>query len=85
MPALLPENTDRDCFMDGMKEQGVQTSIHYPPSHLFDIYRRRFGHGEGDLPITEAAMEREITLPIYPTMSEEDVDYVCGAVEASLG
>ncbi len=84
LPVLLPGGVGRDLFMDAMKARGVQTSIHYPPSHLFDFYRRNFGHGEGDLPVTEAAMEREITLPLYPAMTEEDVDYVCGAAEACL-
>ena len=84
LPVLLPGGIDRDLFMDAMKARGVQTSIHYPPSHLFDFYRRSFGHDEGDLPVTEAAMEREITLPLYPAMTEKDVDYVCGAAEACL-
>lgn len=74
---LLDRNIDRAEFMDHMKRGGVQTSIHYPCVHLFDIYRRNFKYREGDLPVTEDVSAREVTLPLYPMMKEEDVRYVC--------
>lgn len=82
LPILLPAGVDRRFFMDAMREQGVQTSIHYPPVHRFSYYRRRYPGIS--LPVTEAAAEREVTLPLYPGMTDADVDFVLAAVSASL-
>ena len=83
-PTLLPDGTDRKAFMDRMRQCGIQTSVHYPPTHLFSYYRERFGYREGLLPITEAIARREVTLPLYPSMSEADVEQVSAAVETTL-
>jgi dTDP-4-amino-4,6-dideoxygalactose transaminase len=82
MPILLPYGTNRSNFMDGMKSQGIQTSIHYPPIHMFTAYSQ-----SGDkysLPNTVDAAGREITLPLYPTMSDDDIVTVVKAVECAL-
>jgi dTDP-4-amino-4,6-dideoxygalactose transaminase len=81
LPALLPEGTDRIRFMEAMKARGVQTSIHYPPVHHFQIYRRDDADG---LPITEQAAAREVTLPLYPTMQDWQVEWTARAVRESL-
>lgn len=74
LPVLLPESVDRKQVMDAMRAAGIQTSIHYPPIHTFTYYRQRFGALE--LPQTEAAAARELTLPLYPTMGAEKVKLV---------
>jgi dTDP-4-amino-4,6-dideoxygalactose transaminase len=84
LPVLLPSGTDRFGFMEAMKAQGVQTSIHYPPVHGFQIYRE-LASGDGGLALTEEAARREVTLPLYPTMSEDQVDWVAHAVQEALG
>ena len=66
-PALLPPGTDRQAFIDQLRLAGVQTSIHYPPVHTFEYYRRRYP--DVSLPETEAVAARQVTLPLYPTMS----------------
>src|SRR5215211_3657813 len=81
-PILLPEGVDRKLFIEKMKEYRIQTSIHYPPIHTFQYYRQ---HYPGiSLAMTEAAAKQEVTLPLFPTMSAEDVDLVVSAVCASL-
>lgn len=80
LPVLLPEEIDRAQFMEYMKQNGIQTSIHYPPAHLFDFYHRTYGYKEGMLPFTEEVAKREVTLPLYPSMKNEDVDFVCDAI-----
>jgi len=85
MPILLPRDLDRVHFMEQMKAQGIQTSIHYPPIHKFTAYRQF--HGETalkNLPVTEEVAAREVTLPLYPAMSDEDVRQVVGAMANSL-
>lgn len=81
-PILLPEGVERQAFMDSMRKRGVQTSIHYPPTHQFSYYRQRY---PGIcLPITEAIASREVTLPLYPMMGNDDVDCVLAAAAESL-
>ncbi len=80
MPIVLPPAADRRAFMTALRERGIQTSIHYPPIHLFSYYRRRFGYAEGDLPRTEDVARREVTLPLHPLMDDGDVSAVCRAV-----
>ena len=83
-PVLLTEKIDRFEFMKKLRENGIQTSIHYPPIHLFTYYRKSFGFKDGALPLTELVGEREVTLPLHPLMSKEDVDFVCDKIEDSL-
>lgn len=77
-PMLLPANMDRKLFIDTLRAEGIQTSIHYPPIHRFSYYQGRYG--ETSLPKTEAVSEREVTLPLYPGMGEDRVDLVVNAV-----
>lgn len=70
--------------MERLKEKGIQTSIHYPPIHLFKYYRDRFGYKPGMLPLTEKVWERELTLPIYPTMVPDDVKYVADSINEAM-
>jgi dTDP-4-amino-4,6-dideoxygalactose transaminase len=80
MPVLLPRGTDRKIFMDEMKNQGIQTSIHYPPIHEFTAYKGIGWHREGSLSLTEEIARREVTLPLYPGMTDEDVVIVSQAI-----
>ena len=82
MPILLPTEVHRVHFMENMKVQGIQTSIHYPPIHSFTAY-----NGEAvkpNLPKTEDVAAREVTLPLYPGMSDDDVISVVGALSQAL-
>ena len=81
-PIILDNSIDRAFFIDSMKEKGIQTSIHYPPIHTFSYYRQTFGDLE--LPLTEAIGEREVTLPLFPTMSDEQIGWVVQAVKDAL-
>jgi dTDP-4-amino-4,6-dideoxygalactose transaminase len=62
--------------MDGLRNFRIQTSVHYPPVHLFSLYRREFGYGKGMLPNTEEVSRREITLPLHSGMGVEDVKWI---------
>lgn len=73
MPVLLPVGCDKLAVMEAMKVQGIQTSWHYPPVHQFKIYQEQV---HNPLPLTEAVAARQLTLPLYPTMTEEQVRMV---------
>ena len=84
LPILLPVGTDRIHFMESMKVRGIQTSIHYPPVHGFQIYHEEWQKHGRPLPLTEDAASREVTLPLYPTMNDEQVRWVAESVQQSL-
>lgn len=79
MPVLVTA-ADRDAVRKRLAADGVQTSLHYPPVHLFSHYR----DGAGALPETEAVAAKAITLPLYPSMSSEQVAYVCDRLAAAV-
>ena len=80
-PILLAAGTDRNALQLKMKEHGIQTSIHYPPVHLFTNFRYRF---RAEVPIVDRISGRLLTLPLHPLMADGDVQLVCEALEASL-
>ena len=82
LPAILPEGTDRQRIMDGLRKQGIQSSIHYPPVHGFSYYRERFGKVR--LPNTEMYCARELTLPLHPALQENDVLRVVDTLSRTL-
>jgi len=63
-----------------LRAEGVGVNVHYIPVHLHPFYRERFDTGPGLCPVSEAAYERLITLPIFPAMTDEDVSEVILAV-----
>jgi dTDP-4-amino-4,6-dideoxygalactose transaminase len=71
----------RDQLMSGLKDWGIQTSIHYPPVHLFSLYRKQFGYKTGMLPMTEAVSQRVMTLPLHPRMDITDVKQITQKVK----
>jgi dTDP-4-amino-4,6-dideoxygalactose transaminase len=81
MPILLPEGTNRIDFMGKMKEQGIQTSIHYPPVHTFTSYQ---DGNSWTLPITDNVAHREVTLPLYATLSNDEVLTVVKSIYTAL-
>lgn len=76
-PVLLPVGADRPSFMDAMRAAGIQTSIHYPPIHSFSYYRGLYPGVS--LPVTEEIAAREVTLPLYPSMRDDQVQAVIDA------
>ena len=68
----------RKDFRDALEARGIGTGMSYEAAHLATAYRR-FGYHRGDLPVTEHIADTTVTLPLYPTMTDADVDRVCGA------
>lgn len=72
--------TRRD-LMERLRAQGIGTQVHYIPVHEQPYYRGRYGHLE--LPGADAYYARALSLPLFPAMSDEDVDRVAGALEGA--
>lgn len=81
---ILLENHNRNNFIESLREMNIGCSVHFIPLHLHPFYRRMFSYQKGDFPIAEWVYEREVSLPLYPKMSNEDVDYVVSAVKTVL-
>jgi dTDP-4-amino-4,6-dideoxygalactose transaminase len=81
---LLPRQVDRNRIREKLMARGIQTSVHYPPIHLFSYYRRRFGFRQGLLPVTEEIARRQLTLPLHPLMTEDHVGRVASALREAL-
>jgi dTDP-4-amino-4,6-dideoxygalactose transaminase len=81
-PIVLDPAVDRAAFMAHLRDLGIQSSIHYPPIHQFTAFRDALAGVR--LPVTEEAGRREVTLPLFPTMTGEQIDAVIGAVHSAL-
>jgi dTDP-4-amino-4,6-dideoxygalactose transaminase len=66
----------RAAVMQALRDVGIGTGVHYPPVHLFSFYRA-LGWREGQLPQAERIGRGILTLPLFPSMSRDDVQRVC--------
>ena len=73
-------NIDRGEFIKRMNDKKIGTSVHYIPLHLHPYYKTTFGYKKGDYPNAEYVGDREVSLPIYPKLTTENVQYVINAV-----
>lgn len=76
MPILLSKRIDRSEVIERMKLDGIQTSIHYPSIQSFSAYKDR----TKPTPKSQYISVHELTLPLYPTMTLDEVDLVCASL-----
>ncbi|MDH7604309.1 MAG: UDP-4-amino-4,6-dideoxy-N-acetyl-beta-L-altrosamine transaminase, partial [Melioribacter sp.] len=69
----------KDFFLK-MKEKNILLQVHYIPVHLQPFYRKNFGFKEGDFPIAEKFYKREVSIPIYPSLNESDLNYISESI-----
>jgi perosamine synthetase len=72
---------DRGQIFRALRAEGIGVNVHYRPVHLHPYYRTRFGTGPGDFPRAEAAYERLLSLPMFPSMTDDDAQDVVRAVK----
>ena len=75
---------NRNDFMEALREKKIGTSVHFIPLHLHPYYRDNFGYKPGDFPVASAVYARIVSLPIFPKMSDHDIDRVIDAVRATV-
>lgn len=81
LPAL---SWSRRRVFDELKARGLGVQVHYQPLHLHPYYSKRYGLGRGDFPVAEAYYDAAITLPLFPAMTDRDVEDVCEIVTEVL-
>ncbi len=70
----------RDTFIEELKQRGIGTSVHFIPLHTHPLYSQRFGYRDGQFPNAERHFAGAISLPLYPSMTTDDVDRVVQAL-----
>ncbi len=76
--AVLSEK--RDALLQHLKARGIEAGIHYPiPLHLQPVYRD-LGYPAGSLPAAERVANQELSLPMYPELTREQIEYVVQAI-----
>jgi dTDP-4-amino-4,6-dideoxygalactose transaminase len=78
-PAAL--RIGRNEFVEELKKLGIGASVHFIPLHLHSYYARAHGYKLGDFPNAEDAFSRCLSLPLYPTLGDDEVERILRAVE----
>jgi len=77
---ILLKNLNRNVFINRMAEKGIGCSVHFIPLHLHPFYRNKFGFKMGQFPNAEFVYEHEVSLPLYPKMTRNDIEYIANSV-----
>jgi dTDP-4-amino-4,6-dideoxygalactose transaminase len=73
---------DRRAFVEEMKRRNIGCSVHFIPLHIHPYYRDMYGYEPGDFPSAFQTYQRIVSLPLYPKMTDADVDSVVDAITA---
>jgi dTDP-4-amino-4,6-dideoxygalactose transaminase len=76
----MVQSERRDALREWLGAKGVSTGMHYPvPIHLQSAYAH-LGYGEGDFPVTEAFAQRVLSLPMFPELTDNQIEYVADSI-----
>jgi dTDP-4-amino-4,6-dideoxygalactose transaminase len=84
LPVVLPADVARSRVQEAMKAAGIQTSVHYPPVHTFTWHRQSDQVRADGLAVTDRVAPRLLTLPLYPSLHEDDIDLVVSELQAAV-
>ena len=79
----VPE-TMRDRVFYALREQGILVNAHYRPVHLFSLYKKTLGVGEGLCPVAEQAWREILSLPIHPSLTGEELEMTAAALKKAV-
>lgn len=80
-PVLVRDKNDRKSFFDYMRANNIWVQVHYIPVHTMPYYNKQFGYKVGDFPIAEDFYDREVSIPMYPSISDEELNYVISIIK----
>lgn len=67
---------DKKVYFEKLRQKNIFLQVHYVPVHLQPFYRKTFGFKPGDFPIAEEFYKNEISIPMYPGLTKEDLSYI---------
>lgn len=82
-PVLLPDKVNRQEVTDFLSRRGIQTTVHYPPLWEFECYKGWFDADE--FPIASEIARRTLTLPLFPTLANDEVDRITDTLIKAIG
>jgi len=71
----------RDRLKEYLTQNGIGAKVYFDPVHLSLFYRREFGYKSGELPVTERISQEVLTLPMYPSLTKSEMDYIVEKVK----
>ena len=78
------QSENRDALQNFLNENGIATGLHYPvPLHLQPCFAN-LGYNKGDFPVTESLAANGLSLPIYPELNNEQIEYICNMIKEFL-
>lgn len=75
---------NRNHFIEKMSEAGIGTSVHYKPLHQMTYYKTKYNLKAEDYPIAEKTWKGNVSLPIYPYMTDDQLSYICNTIKNIL-
>ncbi len=75
---------DRQTLFQALRSRGIGVNVHYIPVHLHPFYQKRFKTGRGLCPVAESAYEQILSLPMYPAMTDADIQTVINTVRTLM-
>lgn len=77
----LENMRQRNSLQQHLKKKKIMTKVYFEPIHLKTYYRKKFNYKKGDLPKTEKLSEQVLTLPMYPALKKQEIDYMTASIE----
>lgn len=71
---------NRDELYDKLKEEGIGASVHFIPVHKHPYYKNTFKYKDSDYPVANYVFEKSLSLPIYPDLTKEEIEYIIDKV-----
>jgi len=80
-PQVTVNGIDRNKFIEEMTKRNIGTSVYYKPLHRMTYYRERYGLKPEDFPNAEKSWKGCVSLPIYPGLSKDELEYICDTIK----
>jgi len=81
---VLVKSEKRDFVLNKLQEKDIGVAVNYRPIHLLKYYRETFGYKEGNFPVSEDIGKRTISLPLYPSLKDNEVSYVIETLKSII-
>ena len=78
---IIKIDKNRDSFARALLEKGIETGLHYIPLHLLSYYKSKYALRINDFPVALRNYQQILSIPIYASMSDKEIDYVCKTIK----
>jgi len=75
----------RDELFNKLSKRGIGLGVHYTPLHLLTYYKKKLNYKQGHYPVAERISKEILSLPLFPTMTQNQIDYVVEQIKEIAG